>query len=161
MRPDPACRLPPQSPFYPLDPAGILMADSHCVAFLDRYPVSAGHALVIPWSPSPSLYDLDPALQAAVWNMVRQVRELLRVRFHPDGFNVGLNDGLAAGQTVPHTHVHIIPRYTGDSPDSRGGIRRIFPERALYGSLRAEPIRPEGPGNATQGSGRSARTQAS
>ncbi|MGP1667643.1 MAG: HIT family protein, partial [Rhodanobacter sp.] len=51
---------------------------------------------------------------------------------HPDGYNIGINVGAAAGQTVPHLHVHVIPRYAGDMDDPRGGVRWIFPDRAAY-----------------------------
>ena len=61
-----------------------------------------------------------------------QARTPLLKEFSPDGFNIGINDGLAAGQTILHLHIHIIPRYKGDMPDPRGGIRWIFPEKAKY-----------------------------
>ena len=61
-------------------------------------------------------------------------RELLIVQHRPDGFNLGINDGAAAGQTVPHVHLHVIPRYAGDSPDPRGGLRWVLPEKADYWS---------------------------
>jgi len=63
---------------------------------------------------------------------VRHAAEQLASEVRPDGFNVGINVGAAAGQTVMHPHVHVIPRYAGDQPDSRGGIRRIFPDLADY-----------------------------
>jgi len=122
----------PDSPFHPLDPRSILVETAHCVAFLDRYPASPGHALVAPKTVVASLFDLPQELQAEVWDVVRQVRELLRERYRPNGFNIGLNDGSAAGQTVPHAHVHVIPRYRGDVPDPRGGVRWVLPARAAY-----------------------------
>jgi diadenosine tetraphosphate (Ap4A) HIT family hydrolase len=70
--------------------------------------------------------------QAAVWDLVAQVRSRLLAELKPDGFNIGVNDGLAAGQTVEHAHVHIIPRRKGDVPDPRGGIRWIIDEKAEY-----------------------------
>jgi diadenosine tetraphosphate (Ap4A) HIT family hydrolase len=123
---------PKDSPFHPI-PADSLIAESdHALAFLDAYPVSEGHTLVIPKRIVPSLFDLPPDEQDAVWLLVATVRQILQKRFLPDGFNVGLNDGAAAGQTVPHAHVHLIPRYNGDTPDPRGGIRWIFPDKARY-----------------------------
>jgi len=56
----------------------------------------------------------------------------LDAAFHPDGYNVGINDGAAAGQTLPHLHLHLMPRYAGDSEDARGGVRWIFPQKAKY-----------------------------
>ena len=76
--------------------------------------------------------DLSDEEQAAVWRLVAEVRKALSMDVQPDGFNVGLNDGQAAGQTVMHAHVHIIPRYAGDAADPRGGVRRIFPKTARY-----------------------------
>ena len=100
--------------------------------FFDRYPVNEGHALVIPAQPVASLFDLDAATQVEIWDTVRQVREILTARYHPAGFNIGINDGRAAGQTIVHAHVHIIPRHAGDVDDPRGGIRWVIPGKAKY-----------------------------
>jgi diadenosine tetraphosphate (Ap4A) HIT family hydrolase len=70
--------------------------------------------------------------RAAVWALVAEVRGLLAEEFGPDGFTIGLNDGPAAGQTVPHAHVHVIPRRSGDVPDPRGGVRWVVPHKAAY-----------------------------
>ena len=67
-----------------------------------------------------------------VWRLVSHVRKELESEFHPDGFNIGVNDGEAAGQTLPHVHVHVIPRFSGDVPDPRGGIRWVVPDKAPY-----------------------------
>lgn len=124
--------LTAESPFSPLDRERVIIADDAAVAFYDRFPLSDGHALVVPRTPVRSLFELDPAVQGAVWEMVRRTRLALEERHAPDGFTIGLNDGEAAGQTVPHAHVHVIPRYRGDVPDPRGGIRWVIPERAAY-----------------------------
>lgn len=79
-----------------------------------------------------TVYELTVAEQGQVWNLVAEVREQLLVKYAPDGFNIGVNDGVAAGQTVAHAHVHIIPRHHGDVPDPRGGIRWIIAENAPY-----------------------------
>jgi diadenosine tetraphosphate (Ap4A) HIT family hydrolase len=121
-----------ESPFSPVDPARVILETDAAVAFHDGFPVSEGHALVVPRFPVISLFELDPDMQAAVWESVRLTREILEERYHPDGFNIGINDGQAAGQTIPHAHIHIIPRYKGDVPDPRGGIRLIIPEKAKY-----------------------------
>jgi diadenosine tetraphosphate (Ap4A) HIT family hydrolase len=63
-------------------------------------------------------------------------KAVVSFEFRPDGFNIGINDGAAAGQTVPHLHIHLIPRYKGDLPDPRGGVRWLFPEKADYWSKR-------------------------
>jgi diadenosine tetraphosphate (Ap4A) HIT family hydrolase len=100
------------------------------VAVLDRFPVTQGHTLVIPKRHVTGL--LPDAEQAAVWRLVALVRDTLMAEIRPDGFNVGLNDGTAAGQTVMHAHVHVIPRHCGDLADPRGGIRWIIPSKAAY-----------------------------
>ena len=124
--------LTSDSPFYPVVPERMLLETRWCVAFLDTKPASKGHALVVAKTVTASLFDLPAAVQAEIWETVRRTRELLIPRFRPDGFNIGLNDGAAAGQTVPHAHVHIIPRYVGDVSDPRGGIRRVIPAHARY-----------------------------
>jgi diadenosine tetraphosphate (Ap4A) HIT family hydrolase len=102
------------------------------VAFRDSYPVSEGHTLVVPAEHEPDFFALPAETQAAAWELVAQVREQLAAEFASDGFNVGLNDGKAAGQTVGHAHIHVIPRYAGDIPDPRGGVRWVIPEKAVY-----------------------------
>ncbi|MCY2928733.1 MAG: HIT family protein [Planctomycetota bacterium] len=119
-------------PFCNLDGPRAWLANGHAVALRDGYPVSEGHTLVIPKQHSPSLFDLPAEVQRAVWELAAEVRKLLVMEFNPDGFNVGINDGEAAGQTVPHAHVHVIPRYDGDVEDPRGGIRWVIPHRAIY-----------------------------
>ena len=106
--------------------------NAHAVAVPDGFPVSPGHTLVIPRRHCQGLFDLSADEYGAVWRLARVVRDSLHERLHPDGFNVGANDGAAAGQTVPHAHVHVIPRFDGDVPDPRGGIRWVMPGRAAY-----------------------------
>lgn len=124
--------LDEQSPFYPLEPGRVLLETDNALAFLDKYPVSPGHALVIPRRVEPCLYHLPAQHQADVWQTVALTRELLAERYETDAFNIGINDGRCAGQTVMHAHVHIIPRYQGDCQDPRGGIRWIVPAKAVY-----------------------------
>lgn len=100
----------------------------------DAYPVSPGHTLVIPTRHIGSFFELDEAERAALLALLDRARGRLELEFKPDGYNIGINDGAAAGQTVPHLHIHLIPRYTGDRPDPRGGVRWIIPEKASYWS---------------------------
>ena len=111
-----------------------LAANESAIAFPDGFPVSEGHMLVVPRRHVTSLWDLSPNEQHDIWGLVSEVRALLASRHSPDGFNVGVNDGASAGQTVHHAHLHVIPRYAGDVPDPRGGIRLVIPERARYWS---------------------------
>lgn len=123
-----------QSPFDPIDKSRFLAENEDAIAFLDLYPVSEGHALVIPRDVAPCLFDLPEGIQCSVWLLASRVRSILKKRYNPDGFNIGINDNTAAGQTVRHAHVHVIPRYMGDVSDPRGGIRWIIPEKVDYWS---------------------------
>ena len=106
----------------------------HAAALRDGFPVSDGHTLVLPRRHVQSVFELAGEEQQEVWSLVAEVRDRLRSTLGsvPDGFNVGPNDGVQAGQTVMHAHVHVIPRYKGDMPDPRGGIRWVLPRKANY-----------------------------
>src|SRR5207302_7277355 len=121
-------------PFCRLEANRIRLESEFAVAFLDGFPVTQGHTLVIPKRHVASLFELPAEEQAAVWALVAQVRALLLAELQPDGFNVGLNDGKVAGQTVMHAHVHVIPRRDGDVADPRGGVRWVVPDKAAYWS---------------------------
>jgi diadenosine tetraphosphate (Ap4A) HIT family hydrolase len=103
-------------------------------AFEDGFPLSAGHTLVLPSRHQPDFFSLSAEEQADVWWLVAQVRLELERQLAPDGFTVGLNDGVAAGQTIDHAHVHVIPRTVGDVADPRGGLRWVLPAKAAYWS---------------------------
>lgn len=117
-------------PFCSLRP--FVCESEHAVAFRDRFPVAEGHTLVVPRRHVSSVFDLPPAELETLWRVVAEVREQLRREMRPDGFTIGVNDGAAAGQTITHSHVHVIPRRTGDVGDPRGGIRWVLPDRACY-----------------------------
>ncbi len=128
-------------PFCTLPPTRIVHADRLAVVIQDACPVSRGHTLVLPRRHVGSFFELEPPERDAVLKLLDMARRDLDQSLHPDGYNIGINDGPAAGQTVPHLHVHLIPRYTGDQVDPRGGVRWIFPERADYWSARSgEPV---------------------
>ncbi|MFH1436550.1 MAG: HIT family protein [Pseudomonadota bacterium] len=101
-------------------------------AISDAFPVSPGHMLIVPKRHEPSYFGLTPEEVTAILELVNLAIEILDAERRPDGYNIGINEGAAAGQTVSHVHVHLIPRYKGDAPDPRGGIRWIMPERAKY-----------------------------
>jgi len=105
-----------------MPPDRVVAETTEAIAFFDEFPVSDGHTLVVPRRHVNSIYELAPAEQDAVWAMVGTVRTTLIVRYGVESFNVGVNDGLAAGQTVPHAHVHVIPRRAGEvAPSARWG----------------------------------------
>jgi diadenosine tetraphosphate (Ap4A) HIT family hydrolase len=101
-------------------------------AVLDTYPVSPGHTLIVPRRHAATIWDLSDEEYGACFDLVRKSREILELRHKPDGFNVGVNCGVFAGQSVMHAHIHLIPRYRGDVPDPRGGIRNVVPHKAHY-----------------------------
>ena len=117
--------------FCDLDRA-ILVETELSLAFLDRFPVSQGHTLVIPRRHVVSPWEMTAEEYADAFNLVKQVKDLLQERFDPQGFNIGVNCGEAAGQTVFHAHIHIIPRYAGDVPNPRGGVRNVIPGKGNY-----------------------------
>jgi diadenosine tetraphosphate (Ap4A) HIT family hydrolase len=121
-----------QCPFCRLDQARIYVENELALAFADAYPVTEGHTLVVPRRHIASLFDLCEEEQAALWKLLGLVRTKLMADLVPDGFNVGVNDGHAAGQTVMHAHIHIIPRRKGDVADPRGGVRWIIPAKAPF-----------------------------
>jgi diadenosine tetraphosphate (Ap4A) HIT family hydrolase len=110
----------------------ILAESASAYAIFDKYPVNDGHALVIPKKHSENYFDLTIEEQTECITMINKVRDILLTRFKPDGFNIGINMGESAGQTVNHVHIHIIPRYNGDVIDPRGGVRGVIPDKQRY-----------------------------
>lgn len=121
-------------PFCQLDAARIAFADDVTLVIRDAFPVSPGHTLIIPRRHVGSFFELTPPERASMFELLTQAKAELDGTLQPDGFNIGINDGAAAGQTVPHLHLHLIPRYRGDTPDPRGGVRWVLPAKAKYWS---------------------------
>ncbi|MGB8853527.1 MAG: DEAD/DEAH box helicase family protein [Pirellulales bacterium] len=122
------------SPFLKVPEAEWVCANNLCFAIFDSFPVSPGHVLVITRRVVPTFFECTAAEQQAIMALVGEVKALLDQRLDPkpDGYNVGFNAGAAAGQTVPHVHVHVIPRYAGDMGDPRGGVRHVIPGKGNY-----------------------------
>ncbi|WER50380.1 HIT family protein [Cupriavidus sp. WKF15] len=112
---------------------GIIARNALAHVRYDRYPVAPGHALIIPNRHFADYFDATEAEFAALHALVREMKTRLEAEFHPDGFNVGVNIGVHAGQTVMHVHIHLIPRYAGDVGNPRGGVRGVIPARQDYG----------------------------
>ena len=107
--------------------------NEHGLTVLDAYPVSPGHTLIIPHRHMGSFFELAPEERDGLLALLNQARATLEHSHpKPDGYNIGINDGSAAGQTVPHLHIHLIPRYAGDIEDPRGGVRWVMSEKARY-----------------------------
>ncbi len=119
-------------PFCTLPPERIIDSNDLALVIRDGYPVSPGHTLVIPKRHIGSWFEITPEEQSAMLVLLGKAKALLEEEFKPDGYNIGINDGPTAGQTVPHLHMHLIPRYKGDQEDPRGGVRWIIPEKAKY-----------------------------
>jgi len=119
-------------PFCTLAPERIIDSNEFGVTIRDGFPVSPGHTLVIPKRHIGSWFTISNAEQLGLLDLLARAKVVLQEEFKPDGYNVGINDGPAAGQTVPHLHMHLIPRYKGDQEDPRGGVRWIIPEKAKY-----------------------------
>jgi diadenosine tetraphosphate (Ap4A) HIT family hydrolase len=120
-------------PFCNFRQARVLHGNELAVALRDEFPVSKGHSLIIPRRHVQSWFAATEAERAAMLELVDRIRERLDDgEDRPDGYNIGINDGEAAGQTVMHLHLHLIPRFHGDVPDPRGGVRHVIPGRGNY-----------------------------
>ena len=119
-------------PFCNAAPSRVLHASPLALALTDSYPVSPGHALIVPRRHVASFFDVTDDERREMLGLLDLARATIRRLHDPGGFNIGINDGPAAGQTVPHLYIHLIPRVHGDLPDPRGGVRWILPEKARY-----------------------------
>lgn len=120
-------------PFCNPEGCGTIIAESdRAFAIYDRYPVNPGHVLIIPKRHCADYFDLSAVEQTSCWELVNQVKSILHEQFRPDGFNIGINNLQAAGQTIPHVHIHLIPRYHGDVDRPHGGIRGVIPGKKEY-----------------------------
>lgn len=120
-------------PFCTLSPTVELISETAtAVAFLDIFPVSNGHTLIIPKRHVADYFELTIHEQRAMWLLVNRCKTIIQKRFQPDGFNVGINVGETAGQSIFHVHIHLIPRYNGDMENPRGGVRGVIPEKRGY-----------------------------
>lgn len=123
----------------------IICETATCVAFYDGYPVSLGHALIIPKRHVVSYFDLTNHEREAMNVVLQYVKQKVDGRYHPDGYNVGINVNEAAGQSVFHVHMHLIPRYKGDVPNPKGGVRGVIPSKQSYDANEelSSPAQPE------------------
>lgn len=110
----------------------IVASNDLALVVRDGFPISPGHTLVIPKRHFGSFFEATSEERDAMLTLLDQARRDIGGELSPDGFNIGINDGAAAGQTVPHLHVHLIPRFRGDVSDPRGGVRWVIAEKARY-----------------------------
>jgi diadenosine tetraphosphate (Ap4A) HIT family hydrolase len=119
-------------PFCALPAERVLFRNDAAVAVRDAYPVTPGHTLVIPGRHVASFFDATRLERESMLALLDAAKQQLQAEFGPAGYNIGINDGAAAGQTIGHLHMHLIPRYPGDRPDPRGGVRWVIPDKAAY-----------------------------
>jgi diadenosine tetraphosphate (Ap4A) HIT family hydrolase len=121
-------------------------------AIFDGFPVSPGHVLVTTRRIVETWFDATDEEQSALMALVKEAKRLLDLQLSPkpDGYNVGFNSGAASGQTVPHVHIHVIPRYLGDMADPRGGVRHVIPDKGNYLRPALPSGSPEPPISASQ-----------
>ncbi len=103
-----------------------------CYVIKDRYPVSPGHVLIIPYEHTPNWFTASDEIKLDIIQALSAMKKDLDEEFHPDGYNIGMNCGEASGQSIMHLHVHLIPRYQGDIPNPRGGVRGVIPSKQNY-----------------------------
>lgn len=113
-------------------PDAVVLTGELVYARRDGHPVAPGHLLIVPYRHVSDYFDTTAEEKAAMVEMTNRAREWLRMEYSPDGFNIGVNCGAPAGQTVMHAHVHLIPRYRGDMDDPRGGVRGVIPGKQKY-----------------------------
>jgi diadenosine tetraphosphate (Ap4A) HIT family hydrolase len=120
-------------PFCNPEGSGTIIAESGMAfAIFDRYPVNPGHVLIIPKRHCADYFDLSTVERTSCWELLNLVKHVVDDKFRPDGFNIGINNLQAAGQTIPHVHIHLIPRYHGDVERPHGGIRGVIPGKKEY-----------------------------
>jgi diadenosine tetraphosphate (Ap4A) HIT family hydrolase len=118
-------------PFCNLEREKILESELS-FAIYDGFPVNEGHLLIIPKRHTANYFDLSLEEQKDCIELLNRVKLIVQAKYNPAGFNVGININEAAGQTVSHVHIHLIPRYEGDVEETRGGVRGVIPERRNY-----------------------------
>ncbi len=110
----------------------IILESEMSFAIYDGFPVNEGHALIIPKRHTANYFDLSLEEQKDCIELLNRVKGIVQAKYNPAGFNVGININEAAGQTVPHVHIHLIPRYEGDVDEPRGGVRGVLPLKKFY-----------------------------
>lgn len=125
-----------QCPFCTMPIERVIAENESGFVIRDGFPVSPGHTLIIPHRHIGSFFELSRQEHDDLFELLDQAKLVLDCEFEPNAYNIGINDGPAAGQTVPHLHIHLIPRFEGDMPDPRGGVRYVIPEKADYWTVR-------------------------
>ena len=112
----------------------IILENDLALVMRDGFPISPGHSLIVPKHHIASFFETSKEERDALLDLIEKAKSTIEQEFSPDAFNIGINDGPAAGQTVSHLHIHLIPRYQDDVSDPRGGVRWVIPDKADYWS---------------------------
>lgn len=118
--------------FCKIEKDRIIKENETAVAIYDGFPVCKGHMLIIPKRHIKDYFEADAHDKEELWKLVEECKKIVDKKFKPDGYNIGINCGHAAGQTVMHLHIHLIPRYNGDIENPRGGVRGVIPDKRIY-----------------------------
>lgn len=118
--------------FCNIEDLQIQLENNLAYAIFDKYPVNKGHMLIIPKRHYKNFFDSTEEEIIAIYDLIHNCKDLLIKKYSPDGYNIGININEDAGQTIMHLHVHLIPRYSGDVEDPRGGIRNLKPQLVPY-----------------------------
>jgi diadenosine tetraphosphate (Ap4A) HIT family hydrolase len=110
----------------------IMIEGKYGFAAWDRHPASEGHFLVIPYRHVSEYFDINDEEREELWRLVAEGKKIADEKHNPDGYNIGINIGKWAGQSIPHLHIHVIPRYEGDVENPKGGVRGVIPQNKLY-----------------------------
>lgn len=118
--------------FKEIEENRIIYRDKYFFIIKDNFPVNPGHLLIISNEIRKDFFNLTIREKSQLPKVIEKAKEIIMREFNPDGFNIGMNCGEAAGQTIFHFHCHIIPRYKGDIKNPRGGVRAVIPEKMGY-----------------------------
>lgn len=102
------------------------------ISQFDSNPVTKGHMIIVSKKHIESFFDLKENELFAAFDLLEKAKILIDEKFSPEAYNIGINDGKAAGQTIFHLHIHLVPRYSGDVKDPTGGVRNVIPEKGNY-----------------------------
>lgn len=115
-----------------LDEKNYELENEYAIARYDDFPVNKGHLEVITKRHIKDWWETTPEEKLAIFELLDKAKEIIESKYNPDGYNIGMNLGESAGQTLMHLHVHLIPRYVGDVADPRGGVRGVIPDKKNY-----------------------------
>ncbi|MBQ9266675.1 MAG: Helicase associated domain protein [Clostridia bacterium] len=110
----------------------VILQNTYAYCVFDEYAVSKGHMLIIPKRHCKDFFETKPREKVAIFSLIKKAKSMLDTEYAPDGYNIGMNCGEAAGQSIMHCHVHLIPRYAGDVENPRGGVRGVIPDKQNY-----------------------------